>query len=68
MVLEISKSDLKHIKYALYLAIQWQDSLINAHTTKLNKDLSYTIPKEFKKDTDKMKRDISNFKLIRNKI
>lgn len=72
MLIELSKWEIKRLRQALYLAIDYEDSSIDAHTVELYKprkgDLKSIVPKEFRSVVAFYKRNIKAFEKLLKKL
>lgn len=73
MNIKLTKYQVKKIREALYLAIEWEESCIDSCRTELKKDeltghFINVIPKELKSDAKRSQRNIDAFKIIRKQL
>ena len=66
----LTNTDRRRLRQALRIAIDYQDSLIDAHRVAYPKrgQGEKIIPPDFRADTDRWKRDIDAFQRLHNKL
>lgn len=69
MNIQLTKYQIKKIRQALYLAIEWEESCIDSCRVELKRIkkgyFESVIPKELKADANKNQRNINAFKKIK---
>lgn len=69
--IKLSKTDKKNIRSAIYYAVEYHESLIDAYRVSLKRIKGRTerfIPTEYKKDTDRWKRQMAAWKKLKLKL
>lgn len=66
--MRLTKLDKRYLRIALYFAVQWEESLIDAHRVKLvrrpNGQIESVIPKEYRSVETRCRRNIAHFRRL----